>query len=365
VIGLVSAVLLVAAFLGVAAYTDRPEFCGSCHEMQPYVDAWASGPHGGTWCVDCHVGKSYPARLAHKFVALKEVVAHFSGDTRFPRATAAAVDTSHCASCHTTVAMSVKGFDHAKHASQGPCQACHADSGHRVTQAALTAVGAFKPGIVRIGFGTAFATVDAGSADLAGHVKISCTRCHDLKKTGCERCHTPTHKPRGECSQCHEPGATWVFVHPTKADCQTCHTPSAKHFKPATGTLSPCTRCHTQPGKSWAFAHPGAGADCSSCHALPKAHFKPASGDLAACSACHKAPGASWKFSHPGSGADCRSCHTPPAAHSAGQCSACHKKTGVSFAFAHPSVSTPHGISVGPCTACHPNGYSTHSCTCH
>jgi hypothetical protein len=361
-----SLLVLVFLFTGVAAYTDQPTFCASCHEMKPYVDAWARGPHSSTWCVDCHVGKSYPARLAHKFAALKEVVAHFSGDTRFPRPQVAVVADGHCSACHQSVnpAIARANFDHAAHASRGPCETCHGDAGHNVTSAALSAAGAYNPAIVRVGFGNAFATVGAGQADVAGHVKIACTRCHDLAKTGCDRCHTPPHQPRGTCLQCHRAEAKWAFHHPTQAACEQCHTPSATHFKPASGTLSPCTRCHTEPGKAWTFTHPRAGADCQSCHTLPNKHFQPASGDLKPCSQCHAQPGRSWAFTHPGSSADCRSCHTPPSGHSSGQCSQCHHKTGVSFAFVHPSTSMPGWQSIA-CVKCHPSGYTTHSCTCH
>ncbi len=67
------AVVLAALFVGTALATDRPQFCPSCHEMQPYYDAWANGPHKDVWCIDCHVPEGMPARFAHKFVALTEV----------------------------------------------------------------------------------------------------------------------------------------------------------------------------------------------------------------------------------------------------------------------------------------------------
>ena len=358
-------VFLCALFVGVAFYTDQPSFCASCHEMKPYVDAWASGPHNSHWCVDCHVGQDYPSRLAHKFVALQEVVAHFAGDTKFPRQDAPVVSDARCSACHKTVSVTVaKGFDHAAHASQGSCQACHADSGHNVTPAALTAANVFNPAVVRIPLGSAIATVGAGSADVPGHVQVVCTNCHDLKKTGCKSCHTPNHTPRGDCQLCHAAGVKWVFTHPTQANCQLCHKLPSNHFKPASGSLPGCTTCHTRPGKTWAFAHPAATSACGSCHAVPANHFKPASASLSPCTTCHKRPGVAWKFSHPGSSANCQSCHTPPSGHPTGQCSTCHHKTGVSFAFVHPSTGMP-GTSGIACVKCHPSGYATHTCTCH
>ena len=359
-------VVLGGGFIGASLYTDQPRFCASCHEMRPYYDAWAKGPHSGQWCVDCHVGQSYPARFAHKFVALKEVVTHFTGNPTFPKPTPPTIADAQCSSCHKTVAPKLaKAFSHADHASQGPCQACHADSGHSVTRSALATANLLNPNVVNLPLTTTMATVGHGAADVAGHVSTGCTRCHDLKKTGCQLCHTPSHAPMGACEKCHQAGPKWVFSHPTQGDCTSCHALPSNHFKPASAPLPACLTCHTQPGVSWKFQHPAASSDCQSCHSLPSNHFQPVSASLTPCSACHAQPGVSWKFRHPAASSDCSSCHTPPAGHSAGQCSTCHHQTGVSFAFQHPSTGAPHGIGNRTCADCHPNGYTTHSCTCH
>jgi nitrate/TMAO reductase-like tetraheme cytochrome c subunit len=404
-------VLGAVAFVGIGLYTDRPEFCATCHEMRPYYDAWRQGHHNNMWCVDCHVGQGYPARLAHKFSSFREIAAHFRGDTRFPRSNPAAIADRQCVRCHAQVPSgTASGFNHAAHASRGPCQACHSQAGHDVTNAALTASGEFNPLVKpRLLIGT-FAVVDKGSANIPGHVTVSCSRCHNMEQTDCQRCHTPQHKQLrpGACTLCHQPGAAWVFTHPTAAaDCAQCHAPSAKHFQPPSGDLEPCTQCHTQAGKSWAFAHPAASTDCARCHAPSAKHFKPATGDLEPCTQCHaqvgkswsfKHPaasadcirchavpaqhspsdpaalspctrchsdvGSSWKFSHPSASANCSSCHTPPANHYAGQCSTCHHQPGVTFAFTHPSTGQ-HSYTSRPCVKCHPNGYTTAYCTCH
>ena len=410
IVAAVAAVLVGAfAFIGVGLYTDRPEYCATCHEMRPYYNAWRQGHHRDTWCVDCHVGKSYPLRVAHKFLVLGELVAHFRGDTTFPRVKAATVADRQCVRCHANVPSgTASGFNHAAHAQHGPCQACHAKTGHDVPPAALTAAGVFNPNVEQKTLIGAFAVVDKGSANVPGHVAIPCTRCHDLAQTGCQRCHTPKHtKSRpGPCQLCHQPGLKFVFTHPTGEDCSQCHTPSATHFKPPGGELKPCTRCHTQPGKSWAFTHPTS-VDCSQCHDPGAKHFQPASGDLKPCSRCHKQPGKSWAFAHPAASAncldchavpaqhnppastglspctrchanvgdnwafkhpsasaDCKGCHTPPANHYPGQCSACHHQPGVTFVFSHPSAGE-HSYTSRPCAKCHPNGPPDYFCTCH
>lgn len=325
VLGVVGVIVLAALFVATSLYTDQPQFCGSCHEMQPYVSAWAAGPHKDVWCVDCHVSKYMPERFAHKFVALGEVWAHFTGDTKFPRATAPSIPNSNCTYCHAKVTVkNLKGFDHTLHANKGPCAACHITSGHKVTAASLQAVGAFDPNVKAPVFSTDIATVGHGVANVPNHVKVVCTNCHNLKATGCSACHKPKHKPRGACQICHQAGPKFVFSHPQNiAECQKCHQTKPSHFKPAKRALTPCTDCH------------------------------------------RSKPGSNWAFTHMGSAADCQSCHTPPAKHSSGQCSQCHHKQGVSWAFAHPSTPAPHGIGGKPCKACHPTTFTDYSCTCH
>jgi nitrate/TMAO reductase-like tetraheme cytochrome c subunit len=368
-IALVTAISLVAGvalFVGAAVYTDQPSFCASCHEMKPYVEAWAAGPHKDTWCVDCHVSKSLPARFAHKFASLKEVADHFSGRNTFPLSAQASVPSSNCSACHASVdPPAIAGFDHATHAAQGPCEVCHGTSGHAVSRTALSAAGALNPTVVPAVFGNSIARVGQGKADVAGHVTVMCTRCHDLAQTGCAQCHAPAHADRGACQQCHQAGPKWVFTHPAQAQCTQCHQLPSNHFKPASGDLPSCTTCHASPGKSWAFSHPQVTSGCDKCHTLPSNHFQPASGTLPPCISCHTKPGTSWKFAHPSAKADCQSCHAPPANHSAGQCSTCHHNTGVSFAFNHPSTPAPHGIAGRTCPQCHPNGYTSYTCTCH
>ncbi len=75
----------VLAFFPVALATDQAAFCKSCHGMVPFYDAWAQGQHAGhATCIDCHVDAGYPARFAHKFVALGEVYAQLFTNVEVP-----------------------------------------------------------------------------------------------------------------------------------------------------------------------------------------------------------------------------------------------------------------------------------------
>jgi hypothetical protein len=239
-VGAAGAVLVIGivAFVASAQATDAPAFCATCHEMKPYYVAWTQGRHRVTaQCVDCHVDAGFFQGLAHKPVALLEVWAHFTGFSGFPMASPPDVPDSRCLRCHPTV--KVKGlpatFSHPLHAKQAPCATCHATTGHDVSVQALRAAGIYNADNAALrararASTNASATPGAGRANVAGHVAVVCSRCHDMAATGCPACHTPPHEPRGDCLQCHKPGPRFTFAHPpTQMEnwqsiaCKKCH----------------------------------------------------------------------------------------------------------------------------------------------
>lgn len=346
---LVSAVVVVvaaAAFVGIARATDRPAFCGTCHEMSPYAQAHATGVHRNVACIECHVDTGTLPRLEHKLIALKEVRDHFLGDPRFPLAASALepIPNERCVHCHQRVVPAIKGLDHARHAAGRACVTCHAQVGHSVSATALATAGVLNAAGARLAEASRTAAPGAGTA-LPGHVGVACSNCHDMPRTPCAQCHTPKHKSRGACGTCHRPGVRFVFTHPKRPDCTSCHNAPAKH---RSGT---CTTCHTQPGVAWSFTHPRSTA-CAACHARPAGH-RPGT-----CTTCHRA-GVSWRFAHPGSSARCLTCHTAPGGHRTSGCTSCHR-VGASWAFRHPASST--------CASCHkaPSGHYGSTCSsCH
>lgn len=353
--------ILVLAFVAVASAavpvfkaTEAPQFCPSCHEMQPYYDAWETGAHKGVACVDCHVDGGTVNHLKHKVVAAKEVWVHFSGDPRFPQG-AALVPDSRCLSCHETIMQSSgPKFSHKEHAKAGACVDCHSESGHQVTTAALAEAGVLKPGAEASTAMVAQAALRSDAAGVPTHTTVTCSKCHDLAKVACSECHEPAHDARGECATCHRSGTAWEFSHPSATDCVTCHAAPAKHFG------ADCASCHKPgtPFKGTAYSH--VSGDCATCHAAPAAHNGKVS-----CATCHKKRGTSWAASHPGSRA-CASCHKAPASHFGSSCASCHKPL-VSWrkaTFSHPRTEE-HSYRSFACAKCHPSGYSSASCTCH
>ena len=99
----VGMVVLGSAFVAAALYTDRSEYCSSCHEMVPYGVRMEGDPLGRP-VHRCHVEAGLADRFAHKFVALGEVRAHFTGDTKFPRPKPPVIPQDRCTRCHPSSA---------------------------------------------------------------------------------------------------------------------------------------------------------------------------------------------------------------------------------------------------------------------
>jgi nitrate/TMAO reductase-like tetraheme cytochrome c subunit len=260
----VAVLLLIAVTVPAMVYTERPQFCPTCHEMSPYYDAWAVGKHAKTSCVDCHVDPGVVAHGLHKFVALKEVWDHFTKDNRFPAYTVE-LPNSRCIACHRTVAVKSKSrFSHAFHASKAACKDCHATTGHEVTLVSLRDAGILAADPTS-------PPVPGGStpSSAPGHIAVPCQHCHDQAKMLCSVCHSAPHESRGECSGCHATGAKFVFTHPSSTDCAKCHKPPAGHY----GTT--CSACHkpTVPFAKTLFRHAGNTGEhsyrsfaCAKCH---------------------------------------------------------------------------------------------------
>ena len=235
------AVVLVGiiAFVPAAIVTDRPAFCVTCHDMQPFYDAWAQGPHKDVWCVDCHVPPGIPNRFLHKFVALQEVYAELATTPSYPKYDAW-VPNARCLRCHDGLDTKKVGkFDHKQHRSRGvACATCHASTGHKVTFSSLAAAGILNRANAPAGMtyiGQQFQGTGTGKASvLSGHTPVPCSDCHDQANLQCSFCHTPPARHFGiNCRQCHKPDIAFkktVFSHPSAGEhnfrsrpCAACH----------------------------------------------------------------------------------------------------------------------------------------------
>ena len=93
---------------GLYAKSESPEFCGSCHVLQPEYEAWFhSGAHQNIKCIDCHLPNNNLANhLFWKSVeGVKDSLAFHTG----------------------RVSETIRISDHGAKVVLGNCQRCHAE----------------------------------------------------------------------------------------------------------------------------------------------------------------------------------------------------------------------------------------------
>ncbi len=122
-IGSAMGVLLMLELPGLAAKSEKPGFCASCHVMEAEYEAWFhEGAHRGINCVDCHLPRDNVAAhyIWKSLDGLKDTVVFYSG--RVPEIIKASqhaqrVLQSNCIRCHET---SVEMIDNGR-----LCWSCH------------------------------------------------------------------------------------------------------------------------------------------------------------------------------------------------------------------------------------------------
>lgn len=328
----------VAGAAGFAEYSMQPEFCRSCHLMEPYFQAWHSSTHKNVPCADCHFEPGLKNTLKGKWQASSQAVKYIT-ETYGSKPHAEIRDASCMRSgCHEQRLLegkvdwpvpTVRGgkinikFDHAPHLQQERrgkqlrCVSCHSQivQGQHLVVTLDTCYLCHMKGFEH----------GRNEQTLTG-----CRSCHEAPKeqirlaTGmfnhaeyldrgvtCENCHSDVVEGDGAvnrqvCWTCHnqekqvsrfnEP----KFLHQThvtdhKVECQNCHvqiehhleaaapsdvkTPLASHAKLESGT---CASCHEQTHGGPAELYRGTGA--RGVPDMPSPMFR-AQVD---CIACHK-----------------------------------------------------------------------------
>lgn len=144
-------------------YTNRTEFCTSCHSMKINLAEleervhWKSpsGVHAG--CADCHVPKEFKEKMIAKVMAAKDVYHEIMGTIDTPEkyearrldmaqrvwAKMKASDSRECKSCHAFVHMDFSEQDrfarkkHENAPDRGQtCIDCHKGIGHKLPEGA-------------------------------------------------------------------------------------------------------------------------------------------------------------------------------------------------------------------------------------
>jgi cytochrome c nitrite reductase small subunit len=121
---------------GLYAKSESPQFCGSCHVLQPEYETWFhSGAHQNIKCVDCHLPNDNLANhLFWKSVdGVKDSLAFHTGrvsETIRISAHGAAVVQNNCQRCHAEIISRVT--------LDRRCWDCHRRMTHRQTGAIET-----------------------------------------------------------------------------------------------------------------------------------------------------------------------------------------------------------------------------------
>src|SRR6185369_8233364 len=64
---------------GFAEYSMQPDFCRSCHIMEPYYQAWHGSTHKNVPCTDCHFEPGLKNTIKGKFEASSQAAKFITG----------------------------------------------------------------------------------------------------------------------------------------------------------------------------------------------------------------------------------------------------------------------------------------------
>lgn len=305
--------LMILLTAGAATYTSRPQFCISCHIMQPYYDSWAHSSHKDVSCIKCHFPPGAAEKIRGKMLGLVQLLKYVT-ESAGPRPAAEISDAS-CLRCHDTRLLAGRvqfhgvTFDHRPHLTQlrrGKrlrCTSCHSQivqGTHMTVTTSTCFLCHFKDEPFNEGLGTCTRChqIPENTFDLGGGVKFS----HDLayqRGVDCSNCHGDIIRgsgavPRQRCTACHNREVDLdrindhQFIHKMhvtvhKIDCLECHLEIQHSLDPLRiqHAAANCASCHPnqhgeqvrmllgEGGKSVPQHHGGmavAGLSCPTCH---------------------------------------------------------------------------------------------------
>lgn len=342
-VSLVSIILLLMLLYGAVELTSKPNFCSSCHYMEPYVEAWETSTHSNVTCTDCHFPPGIKSKLKGKLTAASMVVNYFTGVYKKSKPWAEIDD----ASCLRS--------------------GCH-------VQQQLNKDVVFKEGI--------HFNHDSHLNNLRRNKKLRCTSCHSqivqgehmtVTETTCFLCHfkdQPENTPINDCTWCHkapvaENGSVPDYDHrfevDNNIDCKKCH---GKMVVGDGAVLeNRCSTCHAEVGKierisDGEFIHKMHVTDnkveCENCH-MPIQHKSIARTKdvFPECQGCHSTPHQAQIDLFLGTGGKNVKSHPSPMFTKGLNCQACHIYHVSEFGITGNTLAT--GKS---CEKCHGEGYA-------
>ena len=280
----VSAVMAALAFLvlimiGCAGwYTSRPQFCRSCHIMEPYYESWHASSHRNVACIECHFSPGFGGKIRGKMQGLVQLTKYVTNSAG-TRPSAEISDASCLRSgCHETRLLSGKvnfhgiPFDHAPHLSQQRrgkqlrCTSCHnqmVQGTHMTVTTSTCFLCHFKDNPFNQGLGacTHCHQIPDKKYDLGGGIIFT----HDLayqRGVDCSNCHSDLIRGKGEV-----PHERCLVCHNRAGDLAQIKNHEFMHQKHVTEHNVDCLMCHLEIQHTLdrdKIAH--AAADCASCH---------------------------------------------------------------------------------------------------
>ena len=334
-----SIVLLLALLWGAAELTSRPNFCSSCHFMQPYVEDWKTSSHSDVTCTKCHFPPGFKSKVKGKFTAASMVVNYFTGVYKKSKPLAEIEDASCLRSgCHAEQQLNKDvifkqdiHFNHNSHLNNLKrnkklrCTSCHSQivQGEHMTVTESTCfLCHFKNvdddksmndctwcHIAPVASGNSQVKYDHSFVNAQ---KIECTNCHggmvigtgDVLEGRCSSCHAE----KGKLEKISDP----EFIHKMhvtdhKVECENCHIPIQHKSIARTADIFPdCQECHETPhraqfdlfsgtGGKNVVNHPNpmftAGLNCKACHIYHESEFGISGKTRATGKSCEKCHG--------------------------------------------------------------------------
>jgi nitrate/TMAO reductase-like tetraheme cytochrome c subunit len=155
----VAGIISMAGFVTAIEWTNRTEFCTTCHSMQRNYDEYKefihyknrSGAHAQ--CADCHVPKALGPKLVRKFFAVNDIISEIKGtidtEEKFLAKRGELADrvwtymiksdSRECRSCHSFDSMDIEKqsnaarIRHPQAALEGKtCVQCHKGVAHKL-----------------------------------------------------------------------------------------------------------------------------------------------------------------------------------------------------------------------------------------
>lgn len=297
-------IFLVVGSAGAIGFTMRPDFCRTCHVMEPEYQTWKATSHSQIACTDCHIEPGLGNLIVHKVGALKELYHYVTKTYERPLKMAHKIESSVCEQCHSQERVFTTSGDiiipHAKHREKDvKCVECHSGVAHgKIAQREVTKEGPFEEWTIEVGKKETAKQYTKPDMD-------TCIRCHTKRNAPrlCETCHSTIFTPKdhsqpiwktthglnarvdlNSCNKCHSYGNTIVSV-----------TTGDKVTQYARGNEF-CSKCHvTKPpnhqSPKWLPSHnlvvsAKGKQNCFVCHDIfpPKAENK---STTTYCNKCH------------------------------------------------------------------------------